>query len=124
MHGEGAFEKCGKACTKAVAAWAELSGQVSMMFSIYLMTLFRLSGGQQEIGCSFIVAGRQHDSLQDVVGVFVNSLLIKAELDEEEPFNLFIKRINDQDNNRHIQENKNTDCSLSISGNHHGCRCR
>ncbi len=66
----------------------------TVMFSLYMMMLSRISG-QQLIAGSVIAAGREHISLRDIVGLFVNSILFKTHIDRDETFDAFIKRMND-----------------------------
>ncbi|MCP5104856.1 MAG: amino acid adenylation domain-containing protein, partial [bacterium] len=66
----------------------------TVMFSIYMMMLSRVSG-QEDAGCSVIAAGREHASLQAIVGLFVNSILFSAHVDKDEPFADFLQRFND-----------------------------
>ena len=63
------------------------------MFSLYLMLLSRLSN-QKEVICSIIAAGRDQVSLQHMVGFFVNSILFKTHVDDEENFIDFLQRVN------------------------------
>ncbi len=65
----------------------------TLLYSVYMLLLSRVSG-QEDIGCSIIVAGREHVALQEVVGLFVNSLLLKTRVDREEPFDVFLDRVN------------------------------
>ncbi len=65
----------------------------TIMFSLYLMLLSRLSN-QKEVICSIIAAGRDQVSLQHMVGFFVNSILFKTDVDEKENFIDFLRRIN------------------------------
>ncbi|MCP4155202.1 MAG: hypothetical protein GY757_46180, partial [bacterium] len=62
------------------------------MFSVYLLLLTRLTG-QEESCCSVIVAGREHPALQSIIGFFVNSVLIRITMDENETFNRYQKRV-------------------------------
>jgi len=64
----------------------------TVMFSIYLLLLCRLSGKQQ-MACSIISAGRTHIDLREVMGFFVNSLVFTAEVDPAEPFSAFLSRM-------------------------------
>jgi amino acid adenylation domain-containing protein len=66
----------------------------TVMFSVYLLVLSRISG-QEDIGCSVIAAGREHISLHDIVGLFVNSILFNVHIDIDEAFERFVKRVND-----------------------------
>jgi len=65
----------------------------TVMFSLYLMLLSRLSN-QKDVICSIIAAGREHVSLRHVVGFFVNSILFKTHVDDEEGFTDFLLRVN------------------------------
>jgi tyrocidine synthetase-3 len=65
----------------------------TLMFSLYLMLLSRLSN-QKEVICSIIAAGRDQVSLQPIVGFFVNSILFKTHVDDEENFIDFLRRVN------------------------------
>ncbi|MCP4157509.1 MAG: AMP-binding protein, partial [bacterium] len=64
----------------------------TVLFSVYLQLLSRLAH-QQEISCSIISAGREHYATHNILGFFVNSLLFKIEVDENEPFEAFLKRV-------------------------------
>jgi non-ribosomal peptide synthetase component F len=66
----------------------------AVMFSVYMMLLSRVSG-LRDIGCSVIVSGREHDSFRDIVGLFVNSVLFGFHVDEEESFDNFLRRVNE-----------------------------
>ncbi|MCP5105574.1 MAG: acyltransferase domain-containing protein [bacterium] len=61
----------------------------TVMFSIYILLLSRVSG-QEYVGCSVIAAGREHEDLQGIAGLFVNSLLFNADVDEDQPFEDFL----------------------------------
>jgi amino acid adenylation domain-containing protein len=64
----------------------------TVMFSIYLVLLSRVSG-QEDVGCSVIAAGREHEALQDIVGLFVNSLLFRVHVDDNQPFEDFLREV-------------------------------
>jgi hypothetical protein len=64
-----------------------------LMFSLYILFLHRFSPGE-EIACFIISAGRNHESLHPVMGYFVNMVLFKTRVDNEEPFNDFLERVN------------------------------
>jgi non-ribosomal peptide synthetase component F len=49
--------------------------------------------GQKDIVCSIISAGREHTSMQDIVGYFVNSLVVKQEVDAKESFNDLLHKV-------------------------------
>jgi len=62
-----------------------------VMFSIYNILLSLLSG-QQEIICALIGGGREHASLYNTVGYFINSIMVKTHVDAEEGFNDFLHK--------------------------------
>jgi iturin family lipopeptide synthetase B len=64
----------------------------TVMFSLYMILLARVCR-QDSIGCSVIASGREHISCQDIVGLFVNSILFKSRVDRDEPFDTFIQRM-------------------------------
>ncbi len=66
----------------------------TVMYALYMLMLSRVSR-QEEIPCSVIIAGRELDSLQGIVGMFVNSLVMKTPVDWNEPFDTFLKRLID-----------------------------
>jgi acyl transferase domain-containing protein/acyl carrier protein len=66
----------------------------TVMFSVYLLVLFKISN-QEDIGCSIIAAGRDHISLRDIVGLFVNSILFNVHIDSDETFERFLQRMNE-----------------------------
>jgi amino acid adenylation domain-containing protein len=66
----------------------------TVMFAIYMMLLARISG-REYIACSIITAGRDHISLRNLVGLFVNAIFFKTRIPGDEPFDNFIRRIND-----------------------------
>ncbi|MCP4220774.1 MAG: hypothetical protein GY765_39465, partial [bacterium] len=65
----------------------------TLLFAAYIMMLMRVSN-QEDIGCSVIVAGRDHEELQHIVGLFVNSILLKIHVDRDESFDAFLERVN------------------------------
>ncbi|MCP4149989.1 MAG: AMP-binding protein, partial [bacterium] len=64
----------------------------SVLLSAYLLLLSRLAN-QQEICCSVISSGREQYETHNIIGFFVNSLLFKIEIDENEPFEALLKRV-------------------------------
>ena len=64
-----------------------------VMFSVYILFLTRFTG-QQDIACSFISAGREHAALHNIIGFFVNSVIFKTRVDEQESFEAFLQRMN------------------------------
>jgi hypothetical protein len=63
-----------------------------VMFSLYIMMLHRFSK-QQDIVCSIIGAGREHLSLHNIIGFFVNSMLFRIDVYPGESFNDFLQRM-------------------------------
>ncbi|MCX6582110.1 MAG: amino acid adenylation domain-containing protein [Candidatus Aminicenantes bacterium] len=63
-----------------------------VMFSVFNWLLARFSG-RADILCGIISAGREHVELQDIVGFFVNSLPAKIQVDTEEEFGDFLRRV-------------------------------
>jgi non-ribosomal peptide synthetase component F len=63
-----------------------------VMFSVFNWLLARFSG-RTDILCGIISAGREHMGLQDIVGFFVNSLPAKIQVDNEEDFDDFLRRV-------------------------------
>ncbi|MCK5058817.1 MAG: hypothetical protein KAT34_19370, partial [Candidatus Aminicenantes bacterium] len=63
-----------------------------VMFALYVIALSRYSN-QQEIACSIISAGREHESLHPVIGFFVNSILFRTRIDPYEGFAEFLRRV-------------------------------
>ncbi|HLP57719.1 MAG TPA: amino acid adenylation domain-containing protein, partial [Candidatus Deferrimicrobium sp.] len=67
----------------------------TVMFSIYILLLSRLSG-EEEVACSIIGAGREHVSLQAIVGFFVNSIIYNSRMDFKTPFANFLEKVKDE----------------------------
>jgi non-ribosomal peptide synthetase component F len=63
-----------------------------VMFAAYNILLSLLSG-QQEIVCGIINAGREHMTLQDIVGFFVNAVVVKHRVDPETGFDDFLGQV-------------------------------
>jgi non-ribosomal peptide synthetase component F len=62
------------------------------MYSIYVVFLSNISG-QRTIVSSVVNAGRDHPSLHDIVGFFVNSIIIKTEIQPDQIFISFAKKL-------------------------------
>ncbi|NIM17931.1 MAG: amino acid adenylation domain-containing protein, partial [Candidatus Aminicenantes bacterium] len=67
----------------------------ALMYSIYNIFLGNISG-QRMIVSSVVNAGRDHPSLQDIVGFFVNSVIFKTEIKPEEIFIDFAKSLQER----------------------------
>jgi iturin family lipopeptide synthetase B len=64
----------------------------TLLYSLYNIWLARISG-QSVIVSGIVNAGRVHPSLRDLVGFFVNSLLCRVRIEEEELFIDFARRV-------------------------------
>ncbi len=62
------------------------------LLAIFQIFLYRLSP-QKEIVVGIPSAGRDHEDLQPLIGLFVNTLAIKSELTGEEPFSDFLQKV-------------------------------
>lgn len=63
------------------------------MFSAYNILLSHVTG-QADIACTVPNAGREHISLQSIVGFFVNSVILINHMERDEDFIKFVKRVN------------------------------
>jgi acyl carrier protein len=63
-----------------------------ILFTVFLVLLHRLAS-QEEITCSIINSGREHISINQIMGFFVNSVLFKIELEGEEAFEKLLQRV-------------------------------
>jgi fengycin family lipopeptide synthetase D len=64
----------------------------TLMYSLYNIWLARVSG-QGTVVSSAVNAGRLHPSLQDIVGFFVNSVIFRLEIKEDDMFIDFVKDV-------------------------------
>jgi hypothetical protein len=64
----------------------------NVILSVYILYLSGICD-QQDISCSIIAAGREHPSLDNIIGFFVNSIIFKIRVDEEQPFREFLKLV-------------------------------
>ena len=60
-----------------------------LMFSVYIILLHKLSN-QEDITVGTVVAGRQHADLQNMLGMFVNTLPIRMVLKREDTYSDFL----------------------------------
>jgi bacitracin synthase 3 len=65
------------------------------MFSAYNILLSHLLE-QNDIVVGIISAGRDHISLQDIVGFFVQAVVFKGHVDQDESFAAFLQRMNEE----------------------------
>jgi non-ribosomal peptide synthetase component F len=65
------------------------------LLAVFNITLSQVTG-QKDIVLAIPAAARQHETLKDVVGLFVNTLILRDKINPEEPFIDFFK---------HFQEN-------------------
>jgi amino acid adenylation domain-containing protein len=64
-----------------------------VMLALLNILLARLSG-QEDVVTGVLGAGREHLSLHNVVGFFVNTLILKTRVDYNESFPVFLRRVN------------------------------
>ena len=63
-----------------------------VMLAVYYILLYKLSG-QQDIVVGTPVAGRRHDDLEHIIGMFVNTLPLRVQLTENLPFSQFLQHV-------------------------------
>ncbi|UCH93961.1 MAG: amino acid adenylation domain-containing protein [Candidatus Aminicenantes bacterium] len=71
----------------------ENSTTLSMVTFAIFNILLSLLSNQEDIVCALISAGRGHTALNNTVGHFINSILVKTHVDVEEGFNDFLRRV-------------------------------
>jgi acyl carrier protein len=64
----------------------------NVILAIYILYLSGICD-QQDISCSIIAAGREHPSLDGIIGFFVNSIIFKIRVDERQPFSEFLEQV-------------------------------
>ncbi|MCP5051443.1 MAG: hypothetical protein GY940_30025 [bacterium] len=64
-----------------------------MLFFAGVNILLAWFSGQQDIVCGFLASGREHVSLQNIVGFFVNTLILKNNVDIKDDFNHFLQTL-------------------------------
>jgi amino acid adenylation domain-containing protein len=64
----------------------------TLMYSLYNIWLARISG-QETVVSGIVNAGRDHPSFQDIVGFFVNSVIFKIDIKEDDVFIDFTKKV-------------------------------
>jgi iturin family lipopeptide synthetase A len=67
----------------------------SVLFATYSILMSRLSG-QDDIVVGSIVANRWHQDLQNIMGMFVNTLAIRTHTDPERSFKEYLDRVKDK----------------------------
>nr|WP_166923720.1 non-ribosomal peptide synthetase [Flavobacterium sp. JXAS1] len=77
----------------------ELSGEKkTSVFAIFVATLkvllFRLTS-EEDITLGIPVANRNHYQLKDLVGCFINTLMLRDRVSEEESFHTWLQRVNE-----------------------------
>ena len=77
----------GKELSKQVKTFAKANNCTAniVLFSLYNLALAKYSG-QEEIIIGLAVAGRNHPDLQNMFGMFVNSLAIRSRVENEKSF--------------------------------------
>ncbi len=74
-------------------AEANNTGIFIVLYSIFNLVLARLSG-QKEIPSAILGAGRENPQMHNVVGFFVNTMLLLNTIDYKEQLSEFIQRVN------------------------------
>lgn len=64
-----------------------------MMLTAVVNVLLHRYSNQQDIVVGTPVAGRQHPDLEDLIGVFVNTLAIRSAIDPEAPFEAYLQQL-------------------------------
>jgi amino acid adenylation domain-containing protein len=64
-----------------------------LMFAVFNILLSRFLG-QKDIVCGIPAAGRDHHSLNNLVGFFVNTLILRNQVDYEENFTELLRKVN------------------------------
>ncbi|MCP5054567.1 MAG: amino acid adenylation domain-containing protein, partial [bacterium] len=64
-----------------------------MLFFAGVNTLLAWLSGQKDIICGLLTAGREHAALQNIVGFFVNTLILKHHVDMNDDFNHFLQTL-------------------------------
>ena len=64
----------------------------TLLLAIYNVFLFKLSG-QTDIIVGTPLAARRHDDLQDIIGMFVNTLPLRSVVPEDEAFDGYLKQV-------------------------------
>lgn len=66
-----------------------------LMYGMFILLLAKITG-QKDIHCGIPASGRDHVSLQDVVGFFINTIVLRNKVDPGETFSEFIGRMNSE----------------------------
>jgi amino acid adenylation domain-containing protein len=76
-----------------------LAGRYQTSLFTVLLAVFNLLlsflRGQTDITLAFPGAARPHQDLKDVIGLFVNTLILRTEIRPDEPFGTFLERVRD-----------------------------
>jgi amino acid adenylation domain-containing protein len=84
-----------RTCTSTLKDLARLQGVTLYMVltALYSLLLSKLSGGQEDIVIGTPVAGGRFEELQQVTGMFVNTLALRTCPAAEKSFNTFLKDV-------------------------------
>jgi amino acid adenylation domain-containing protein len=74
-----------------VCASQEATGFM-VLLAVYYILLYKLSG-QLDMVVGTPVAGRRHDDLENIIGMFVNTLPLRVRLAENLPFSQFLQQV-------------------------------
>lgn len=75
-------------------ALEQMATLFTLMYSVLMVFISMLSNRQEVLG-GFPAAGREHTALQQVVGLFLNIIVLKSRVDRQGIFIDFFKRTND-----------------------------
>ncbi|MCP5050294.1 MAG: hypothetical protein GY940_24215 [bacterium] len=75
----------------------EIANQEGTSLFVLLLALLNIlvhkMSGLQDIPIGTQIAGRRHPDLENIIGLFLNTLVLKNRIDPEEPFTQYLKRI-------------------------------
>ncbi len=82
--------------TKGLNALAKTSGTTmfSVILAAYKVLIYKLTG-QKDLIVGTSVAGRNHSDIENVMGVFLNSLPLRNDIRDNDSFNKLLLRINE-----------------------------
>ncbi len=81
-----------KESLKAMAA-ASNTSLFMVLYAAYYILSARISG-QKDVVCAIVSAGRDHISMQHIVGFFINSVMVKLRVDPGTAFEDFLAEVN------------------------------
>ncbi len=81
--------------TATLKAYAQKTETTLYMVLLAVFTIFlaKISGGQEDIVVGTGIAGRRHTDLQDIIGMFINTLALRNHPVGEKTFHQFLKEV-------------------------------